>query len=372
MDVRDWLKQYSINRYGKAPAQLMKAWDYLLKSVYGTFTDHPRFNWQFRPGLVKNGSINISDDYFKGLESFVAASEELKDSPYYLTDLCEMTAHYLGSKAEILTRQIDQEYLLGDTLQAHFLQSRFETFMLGMDRILSQHPTLRLDRWVSFASKAARTEAQRKQYEMNARRIVTVWGSPVDDYSARMWSGLVGSYYLGRWKEYYKGRDSGKSADLSSWERKWVEENRVYKKWNSDFDLIDFSRKMIGLSQDISSADLLLNRPAMIGTWSLARNSSKDLLFNIPARMLVGLNGVSLECLKGKGDIEVTGLVLEADGKVIYSSSDRVLSDEGILNLKLEIPANVTANNGCVLKLKIKSSTDSAAGIVICVNKKQS
>lgn len=243
MDVRDWLKQYSINRYGKAPAQLMKAWDYLLKSVYGTFTDHPRFNWQFRPGLVKNGSINISDDYFKGLESFVAASEELKDSPYYLTDLCEMTAHYLGSKAEILTRQIDQEYLLGDTLQAHFLQSRFETFMLGMDRILSQHPTLRLDRWVSFASKAARTEAQRKQYEMNARRIVTVWGPPVDDYSARMWSGLVGSYYLGRWKEYYKGRDSGKSADLSSWERKWVEENRVYKKWNSDFDLIDFSRK---------------------------------------------------------------------------------------------------------------------------------
>ena len=372
MDVRDWLKQYSINRYGKAPAQLMKAWDYLLKSVYGTFTDHPRFNWQFRPGLVKNGSINISDDYFKGLESFVAASEELKDSPYYLTDLCEMTAHYLGGKAEILTRQIDQEYLLGDTLQAHFLQSRFETFMLGMDRILSQHPTLRLDRWLSFASASGKTASQSNQYETNARRIVTIWGPPVDDYSARIWSGLVGSYYHGRWKEYYKGRDSGKSADLSSWERKWVEENRVYKKWNSDFDLIDFSRKMIGLSQDISSADLLLNRPAMIGTWSLVRNSSKDLLFNIPARMLVGLNGVSLECLKGKGDIEVTGLVLEADGKVIYSSSDRVLSDEGILNLKLEIPANVTANNGCVLKLKIKSSTDSAAGIVICVNKKQS
>jgi alpha-N-acetylglucosaminidase len=223
--------------------------------------------------------------------------------------------------------------------------------MLGIDRILSQHPTLRLDRWLSFAFASGKTASQSNQYETNARRIVTIWGPPVDDYSARIWSGLVGSYYLGRWKEYYKGRDSGKSADLSSWERKWVEENRVYKKWNSDFDLIDFSRKMIGLSQDISSADLLLNRPAMIGTWSLARNSSKDLLFNIPARMLVGLNGVSLECLKGKGDIEVTGLVLEADGKVIYSSSDRVLSDEGILNLKLEIPANVTANNGCVLKL---------------------
>lgn len=215
MDVRDWLKQYSINRYGKAPAQLMKAWDYLLKSVYGTFTDHPRFNWQFRPGTVKNGSIYMNEDYFRGLEAFLSASEELKDSPYYLTDLCEMTAHYLGGKAEILTRQIDQEYLLGDTLQAHFLQSRFETFMLGMDRILSQHPTLRLDRWVSFASKAARTEAQRKQYEMNARRIVTVWGPPVDDYSARMWSGLIGQYYLGRWKEYYRGREKGEAGMLT-------------------------------------------------------------------------------------------------------------------------------------------------------------
>lgn len=245
MDVRDWLKQYSINRYGKAPAQLMKAWDYLLKSVYGTFTDHPRFNWQFRPGLVKNGSINISDDYFKGLESFVAASEELKDSPYYLTDLCEMTAHYLGGKAEILTRQIDQEYLLGDTLQAHFLQSRFETFMLGMDRILSQHPTLRLDRWVSFASEAARTEAQRKQYEMNARRIVTVWGPPVDDYSARMWSGLIGQYYLGRWKEYYRDREKGEAVDLASWERNWVENNRDTYKWNSGLDIRGVKRNAI-------------------------------------------------------------------------------------------------------------------------------
>ena len=73
----------------------------------------PRFNWQFRPGLVKNGSINISDDYFKGLESFVAASEELKDSPYYLTDLCEMTAHYLGGKAEILTRHMMSGIFVG-------------------------------------------------------------------------------------------------------------------------------------------------------------------------------------------------------------------------------------------------------------------
>ena len=45
IDIKQWLKNYSENRYGKAPETLMTAWDYLLSSCYGTFTDHPRFNW---------------------------------------------------------------------------------------------------------------------------------------------------------------------------------------------------------------------------------------------------------------------------------------------------------------------------------------
>lgn len=366
IDVRDWLKQYSRNRYGAAPERLMTAWDYLLKSVYGSFTDHPRFNWQFRPGSVKNGSINMNTDYFRGLEAFISVSDELKDSPYYLTDLCEMTAHYLGGKAELLTKLIDQEYLLGDTLQARFLQSRFETLMLGMDRILSQHPTLRLDHWLSFASKSARTDAQRIQYETNARRIVTIWGPPVDDYAARIWSGLIGNYYLGRWKEYYRGRESGEAVDLAEWERRWVEENHDSYRWDSDLDVVSFAREMLALSKDISSASLLLNRPGMVGTWSLVPGEVKDLEFNVPARMLKGLKGITLECLKGNGLLECSGYVLEADGAVVASSSEVVLSKDGKLYCKMLVPADVKANNGCVLKLKLKSMDGNVAGSVAC------
>lgn len=135
IEIREWLKDYSENRYGKTSADIMSAWDYLLKSVYGTFTDHPRFNWQLRPGMVKNGSINICEDYFKGLECFVNAADDLGNNPMYQIDMAEMTAQYLGGKVEILTKMIDQEYLLGDTLQAVLLQSRFETLMLGMDAL---------------------------------------------------------------------------------------------------------------------------------------------------------------------------------------------------------------------------------------------
>lgn len=366
IDVRDWLKQYSRNRYGAVPERLMTAWDYLLKSVYGSFTDHPRFNWQFRPGSVKNGSINMNADYFRGLEAFISVSDELKDSPYYQTDLCEMTAHYLGGKAELLTKLIDQEYLLGDTLQARFFQSRFETLMLGMDRILSQHPTLRLDRWLSFASQSARTDAQRIQYETNARRIVTIWGPPVDDYAARIWSGLIGNYYLGRWKEYYRGRESGEAVNLAEWERRWVEENHDSYRWDSDLDVVSFAKEMLALSKDISSASLLLNRPGMVGTWSLAPGEVKELEFNVPARMLKGLKGITLECLKGNGLLECSGYVLEADGVVVASSSEVVLSKDGKLYCKMLVPADVKANNGCVLKLKLKSMDGNVAGSVTC------
>ena len=366
IDVRDWLKQYSQNRYGAAPERLMTAWDYLLKSVYGSFTDHPRFNWQFRPGSVKNGSINMNADYFRGLEAFISVSDELKDSPYYQTDLCEMTAHYLGGKAELLTKLIDQEYLLGDTLQARFFQSRFETLMLGMDRILSQHPTLRLDRWLSFASQSARTDAQRIQYEMNARRIVTIWGPPVDDYAARIWSGLIGNYYLGRWKEYYRGRESGEAVNLAEWERRWVEENHDSYRWDSDLDVVSFAREMLALSKDISSSSLLLNRPGMVGTWSLGPGEVRELEFNVPARMLKGLKGITLECLKGNGLLECSGYVLEADGVVVASSSEVVLSKDGKLYCKMLVPADVKANNGCVLKLKLKSMDGNVAGSVTC------
>lgn len=65
IDIHEWLKEYSYNRYGGYPAAVRECWDLLLESVYGTFTDHPRYNWQFRPGTVRSGSINITPSFSK-------------------------------------------------------------------------------------------------------------------------------------------------------------------------------------------------------------------------------------------------------------------------------------------------------------------
>ena len=93
-------------------------------------------------------------------------------------------------------------------------------------RLLCSHPTLRLENWLGYARNWGSTSALKDYYEKNARRIVTIWGPPVDDYSARIWSGLIRDYYLPRWKHYFASKRTGKAFDIAEWERAWVEEER--------------------------------------------------------------------------------------------------------------------------------------------------
>ena len=364
IDIRRWLYDYSRNRYGQVPASLTMYWELLLKSVYGTFTDHPRFNWQFRPGSVNDGSICMNEDYFAALEQFAASADSLSSSNFYLTDLCEMMAHYLGGKSEILIKQIDQEYLLGDTVQAQFLQKRFETLMLGMDILLRQHPNLRLDRWVEFATGHAQNEIQKRRYETNAKRIVTVWGPPVDDYSARIWSGLVKDYYLERWKRYFEARESGKQIDLSKWELSWVEQEWKKPVNPEKLDIVDFSRRMLALSRDIKAGDVVLNRSNLLATWNLKAQEEKIVELMVPARILGRLTKVTLECLRGEG-LEAEGFELVADGVKVALSNEKKETIDGKLSYQLSLPDGMNANNGCQLRLKLKSGAQRLAGVVL-------
>jgi alpha-N-acetylglucosaminidase len=80
---------------------------------------------------------------------------------------------------------------------------------------------------------------------------------PVDDYSARIWSGLVKDYYLERWKRYFDARESGKSVDLAAWEVAWVEQDWQQPMEPEPLDVVDFSRRMLALSKDIAACDVV-------------------------------------------------------------------------------------------------------------------
>ena len=223
IDIHQWLKDYSLCRYGSYPEELHTFWNHMLTSVYGTFTDHPRYNWQFRPNATRKGSINANDTFYKGIEALVQVPQTLRNSPLFTYDLVQWTAAYAGGKAEALTRQIEKAYSEGKPSLAAELEQKFESILLRTDALLSAYPSTNLQEWINKARSYGKTMKDADVYESNARRIVTIWGPPVDDYSARIWSGLIRDYYLPRWKAYFESKKTGATFDFAKWEINWVE-----------------------------------------------------------------------------------------------------------------------------------------------------
>lgn len=361
IDLRGWLRDYSTNRYGAYSPELDRYWDGMLKSVYGTFTDHPRYSWQFRPGTVRHGSVNISDDFFKGIEAFVEAGKSLKSSPLYLADLSELAAQYAAGKAELLLGMIDWQYETGDTARARKLEKDFEYVMNSMDALLSVHPVLRLDRWTDFAIRNARTPEQRAQYERNARRIVTVWGPPVDDYSARVWSGLIRDYYLPRWEAYFASRKSGNPFDFPRWELDWVE-SRGLSPAKMPGDLLNYARTLLDYTAFITPASVLENGRKELGSWTVSQGKSNEVKFVLPAGTLSSAVALQIERLKGDSPVSCSRVRLLADGKVVFESTDtRIL--EGArkqLVYPLAFSGDIRGNNGVELSVTFEGTEGEA------------
>lgn len=93
-DVEQYLENYCRARYGNYPDSMKEAWNLFRRTAYSNLKDHPRFNWQMKPG-TRGCSVNTSEDFLKGLSLFVN-TRGLEQSPLFRQDAVEMTAHYLG------------------------------------------------------------------------------------------------------------------------------------------------------------------------------------------------------------------------------------------------------------------------------------
>ncbi len=359
IDLDAWLMNYSASRYGNAPEALKATWNGLLRSVYGSFTDHPRYSWQFAPGRVRKGSLLVNEHMYRAIENFASLSDRLQESPLYRADLIEWTSAYVGGKMERLLQAIDNAYLNDDNRKAEELETLFLELALGMDRALLSHPTARLERWLGYARKHGNTEALQNYFERNARRIVTIWGPPVDDYSARIWSGLIRDYYVPRWQQYFESKKSGKPLNLSPWERDWVE-NRVGLSPSSPYsDVIAACKKLI---QRASSFDTPLpgeEKGSVIGAWSpeMITTEWKEVSWSIPASLAQRMRGIRFEFVRGENRLDIEEVRLLMDGKTVCrvrregSTGSKNINNEYVL----KAPTGATGNNSCEIKARVRS-----------------
>lgn len=229
INLSEWQRKYSLQRYGAYPERLEEAFELLNQSCFGTFTDHPRHRYQFKP-YNKPGrrryktTVHNSENFRKAVSAFLSRAPQLAESKLFQFDAIELVAQYLGLVAD---DKIERFLNRTKTVDYHELNEAME-ILLAIDQLLASHPNHSLKKWVDFARAWGDNDEEKNYYESNAKRLLTTWGTTaVNDYSARTWSGLIRDYYVPRWKHYYATQQKEIKFNLSDWEEQWIKEKGV-------------------------------------------------------------------------------------------------------------------------------------------------
>ncbi len=352
VNLKDWLAQYDLCRYGKETPALANYWQAMLGSVYGSFTDHPRYGWQQRPGGGTKGSINTNENLYAAADAFASCAEHYKDSPLYAIDLTELTVMAVGGHLETLMAAAEEATRQGNLKEATALDKEITALMLGIDRLLESHPTHSLKRWLDFARAHGETDELKDYYERNARRIVTIWGPPVDDYAAKIWSGLIRDYYLQRWLHYRKHGHAG----LAEAEEKWVSEVRGVTPCEPYADPVAASLQLLAQAKTAVERTLRPATPEALAYWTADSLGTDWTTIDIavPYNSLKAAKGVRLTADKTKGGtIEVQSVTFVLDGKQFATE---VTDGPGAtLSIHCTPPADAQGNNECRILLRARN-----------------
>lgn len=231
INVGEWLKNYSLCRYGVYTDQQKAYHEGLRHSVYNSFRDHPQFGWQVSNNITGTGSVNQNDEYNKGVEALFADVAALRknDTPLFQHALVEAAALYTSGKIERLNARIQSAIDQKQPVLADSLLSVLHRVMTNMDRALTCHPLYNLKVWEAQAQAAAQTPNTALRNARNARRIVSTWikphtaWEPVNDYSNRVWAGLVRDYYMPRLLKTWEQKMGKGTFDKIAFENAFVE-----------------------------------------------------------------------------------------------------------------------------------------------------
>jgi alpha-N-acetylglucosaminidase len=223
--VADWVREFGRQRYRShdgTDVAVDRVWDAVRRSVLDA--DSRRIF----PELFVSVAVS-RPDYLRTLDPGTTLHDDVREALCYRpADLLEAVETLLeavvpahgGSRpvaddlallcAALLVRVVDHRFgaLVREAVRDGAVEpaaaARFLETFDDLDDVVGTRPALRLDTWVAGAVRWAADEEGRRVLADNARRVVTVWNTPdnprLDDYSARLWSGLVRGWYKRRYE----------------------------------------------------------------------------------------------------------------------------------------------------------------------------
>ena len=258
-DVRQWVRDYAMARYGMQNDEVEEAWELLRMGVLNYGADAiqgpvedvwgARPNLDARPASAWGKTLNHAGGTYTrarrqmlidAVYKLLAQSKALKlkkgsvCESNYRYDLVEFGSAVMADYAyDLLLGIRAAKDAAGEDFatDAAYMARRdaFLALIADVDAFKGTNLNFRLGKWTQEARDAAAevegaTTATADWYEFNnARTLITTWSSPntnLNDYSYRSWQGLLKDFYLPRWQHFF---DNGcKPADYGFFEWNWA------------------------------------------------------------------------------------------------------------------------------------------------------
>ncbi|KJF42829.1 alpha-N-acetylglucosaminidase [Draconibacterium sediminis] len=247
IDLKEWLKSYIENRYGKTNTELEKGWDILVETAYNGKTirdgaesiivSRPTFEGYRRWARTK---LNYApEDLLPAWDLFVKQIPGCAQSDGFQYDLVDLTRQVLANYAMPVQQQITLAYNRNDKESFEKYSAEFIELIDDMDRLLATRKDFLLGPWIADARNWGQNEQEKALYEQNARNLITLWGGAnnrLHEYSNRQWSGLFSDFYKPRWEQFFANvKDNWGQFDqiefdenIKQWEWNWVLERKDF------------------------------------------------------------------------------------------------------------------------------------------------
>jgi hypothetical protein len=186
----------------------------------------------------------------------------------FKNDLALIVTQYAGYKVDILLQRALDLNKLGLSSESKRAFDRAFDLLIMMDALTSTIPDQRLERMIENARKYGYDKSESDYYEADAKRQLTQWGdnsTPVlHEYASKVWSGLIRSYYLGRWSAYARSLQNNETLDLNEWELNWIKTPGLLTKATTTGDVIKYASSLYKAANDYIVENMPLVRISMV------------------------------------------------------------------------------------------------------------
>jgi alpha-N-acetylglucosaminidase len=153
-------------------------------------------------GEVNARPVELLKGLVEALDAMFLANETSKKADAYQYDVVNCTRQALAYYSDNVKARIKDAFARNDQQELNRQASIMLDLIKDMDRVVATRHEFLLGRWIKDARAWGTNEAEADYYEVNARRIVTLWGGGLQDYAHREWNGLLLDYYLRRWQKW--------------------------------------------------------------------------------------------------------------------------------------------------------------------------